>query len=250
MPLSTALAAFALLQVPQASFVDDKVGDGAEAKLGDIVTINYVGRALDGQIFDSTRMTAPFSFVLGKRQLIQGHVRIPIPALDKNLVGMKVGGRRTVTIPADLAFGELQIGDIPSGSKLTFEVELFDVRTAGSEPKLKIEELKEGVGEAARTGDTLSVLYRGTFLNGREFDSAYGKPQEDGSVKDVPYPVTLGVTRLISGFVQGLTGMKAGGKRRVTVPYDMAYGPNGRGPVIPAYSVLVFELEVLSLKRP
>lgn len=250
MPLTTLLAAAAFLQVPQAVVSEAKIGEGAEAKFGDIVTVNYVGRMLDGQIFDSTRMAPPFAFVLGQRQLIQGHIRLPIPALDKAIVGMKVGGRRTVEIPAELAFGELQIGEIPSGSKLTFEVELFDVRSKGSEPKLKIEDLKEGVGEPAKAGDTVNALYRGTFLNGREFDSAYNRPQEDGSVKDVPYPVTLGVTRVIAGFTQGLTGMKAGGKRRVTVPYDMAYGANGRAPAIPPYSVLVFELEAVSVKRP
>jgi FKBP-type peptidyl-prolyl cis-trans isomerase len=250
MPIATLFAAAVLLQVPQVAVSDDHLGDGAEAKYGDIVTVNYVGRVLNGQIFDSTRMGPPFSFVLGQRQLIQGHARVPIAALDRSIAGMKVGGRRTITIPSELAFGELQIGDIPGGSKLTFEVELFDVRSKGSEAKLKIEELKEGVGEPSKEGDTMVVHYRGTFLNGRQFDASYGRLQDDGSTKDVPMTVVLGTSRLISGFTQGLTGMKAGGKRRVTIPYDMAYGTNGRPPAIPAFSVLVFELDALSVKRP
>lgn len=250
MPLNTFFVALVLLQAPQATFVDENVGEGPAAEFGDIVTINYVGRALDGQIFDSTRLTPPFAFILGERQLIQGHTRIPFAAFDKAVVGMKPGGKRTITIPPELGFGSLKVGDIPGGSKLTFEVEMFDVRKKDSEPDIKIEELKDGVGEAAKSGDTVTALYRGIFLNGREFDSSFNRPQEDGSTKNEPISVTLGVSRVIAGFTQGLTGMKAGGKRRVTIPYHLAYGANGRPPAIPAYSVLVFELEAVSVKRP
>jgi peptidylprolyl isomerase len=251
MPLATILAAVALFQGPQATIKDDKVGAGPEAKLGDIVTINYVGRALNGQIFDSTKLTAPFAFVLGTRQLIQGYARIPFPALDKALVGMKVGGIRTVELPSELAFGELEVGDIPKGAKLTFEVELFDVRDKDEAGQVKIEELKEGVGEAAAEGDTVTAHYRGTFLNGRQFDTSYQREGDNGEKVDMPITVVLGTKRVIAGFEQGLRGMKAGGKRRVTIPFDLAYGKDGRPPTIPQYAVLVFELDAVRVaKKP
>jgi peptidylprolyl isomerase len=251
MPLATLIAAAVLVQIPQASVTDEKVGEGAEAKIGDVVTLNYVAKVLDGQILDSTKMTPPFAFVLGARDLIQGYARIPFPALDKAISGMKVGGRRKIVLPGELAFGDLMIGDIPAGSKLTFEVELFDVRAKDSEAKLKIEELKEGVGEAAAAGDTIEAHYNGTFLNGRPFDTSRGRPTEDGKTQDIPINVILGVSKVIAGFEKGLTGMKAGGKRRVTIPYDMAYGKAGRPPVIPPYATLVFELEALRVvKKP
>lgn len=251
MPLSCLLAAAVLFQAPQVTFTEDKIGEGSEAKLGDIVTINYVGRALNGQIFDSTRLTAPFAFPLGSRDLIQGYARLPFISFDKAIVGMKQGGRRTITIPGELAFGELAVGEYPANTKFTFEVELFDVRKKDSEPKLKIEDLKPGIGEEAKTGYTVEVHYRGTFLNGRPFDSSYGRKLEDGSEQDIPITAVIGGRGLIKGFSEGLAGMKIGGKRRVTIPYDLAYGKEGRPPAIPAYSTLVFELDLMQiLKKP
>jgi len=250
MPLTSILAAAFLFQVPQATVTDVKVGEGTEAKLGDVVTINYVGKFLDGQILDSTKMTPPYAFVLGTRELLQGYSRIPFAAFDKALVGMKVGGTRTILLPPELAFGDLQVGDIPPNTKLTFEVELFDVRPKGSEAKLKIEDLKEGTGDAAKDGDVVEAHYRGTFLNGRQFDSSYGRQTETGT-QDVPITVTLGARGIIEGFQKGLTGIKVGGKRRVTIPYEMAYGKNGRPPAIPPYSTLVFELDAMKItKKP
>lgn len=247
MPLTTLIATFALLQAPQAKITDTKVGEGPEAKMGDVVTINYVGRAMNGFIFDSTRMTPPFAFELGARTLIQGHARIPFPALDKAIVGMKVGGSRTIELPPELGFGDMKVGEILPGSKLTFEIELFDVRAKGSEPQLKTEDLKVGEGDAIKSGDAVEVHYRGTFLNGRQFDTSYGRQDGEGPPQDVPIRATLGGRGLIAGFLKGLEGMKLGGKRRVTIPYDMAYGAAGRPPAIPAYSVLVFELEVVKV---
>ena len=249
MSLTSILAAVALFQVPQATVTDVKVGEGTEAKLGDVITINYVGKFLDGQMFDSTKMTPPYSFILGVRELLQGYARIPFSAFDKALVGMKVGGTRQIVLPPELAYGDLQVGDIPAGTKLTFEVELFDVRPKGSEAKLKLEDLKEGTGDAAKDGDTVEAHYRGLFLNGRQFDSSYGKMTDTGPA-DVPITVTLGARGIIEGFQKGLTGMKVGGKRRVTIPYELAYGKNGRQG-IPPYSVLVFELDMMKItKKP
>lgn len=247
MHLTTLIASLALLQAPQAKITDTKVGEGTEANKGDIVTINYVGRAMNGQIFDSTRMTPPFAFELGSRPLIQGYARIPFPALDKAMEGMKVGGSRTVELPAELGFGDLKVGDILPGSKLTFEIELFDVRKKGSVPQIGIEDLTPGSGDPIKDGDSVEVHYRGTFLNGRQFDTSYGRVEGEGPPQDVPIKAVLGGRGLIQGFLKGLVGMKLGGKRRVTIPYDMAYGAEGRPPAIPAYSTLVFELDLIRI---
>jgi len=59
-----------------------------------------------------------------------------------------------------------------------------------------------------------------------------------------PLSMVLGQTRLIEGWVEGVTGMRLGEKRRLVVPYDLGYGPGGRPPQIPAYSTLVFEVEL------
>src|SRR6187200_3723306 len=103
--------------------IDDiKLGDGAEAKAGNQVTVHYVGTLTDGKKFDSSRDRGKgFSFKLGAGQVIKGW--------DQGVAGMKVGGLRKLTIPPHLAYGDRGFpGAIPPRSTLIFEVELLSVR--------------------------------------------------------------------------------------------------------------------------
>ena len=99
--------------------VEDTVeGDGKEATPGSIVTVHYTGTLEDGTEFDSSRGGEPFTFPLGGGQVIQGW--------DEGIVGMKVGGQRTLTICSDMAYGdEGYPGAIPGGATLIFDVELL-----------------------------------------------------------------------------------------------------------------------------
>jgi FKBP-type peptidyl-prolyl cis-trans isomerase len=100
---------------------DEKVGNGAEAKTGDTVSVNYIGTLENGTKFDSSYdRNQPFSFTLGTGQVIKGW--------DQGIVGMKVGGKRKLTIPPDLAYGNQSVGNIPPNSTLVFEVELLEVK--------------------------------------------------------------------------------------------------------------------------
>lgn len=103
------------------TITDETVGTGAEAKAGDLVTVNYVGTLANGQVFDaSANHGQPFSFQLGAGQVI--------PGWDQGLVGMKVGGKRRLVIPPDLAYGAQGAGGvIPPNATLIFEVELVKV---------------------------------------------------------------------------------------------------------------------------
>ncbi len=100
---------------------DIKVGDGAEAKTGNTVSVNYMGTLVNGTKFDSSyERGTPFDFTLGQGQVIQGW--------DKGILGMKVGGKRKLTIPSELAYGSQSVGSIPANSTLVFEVELLGVK--------------------------------------------------------------------------------------------------------------------------
>ena len=102
---------------------DEVVGTGAEAVAGKMVTVNYTGTLSDGKKFDSSYDHGqPFSFVLGAGQVIQGW--------DEGVAGMKVGGKRMLTIPPELGYGNQNVGGglIPPNSTLIFEVELMDVK--------------------------------------------------------------------------------------------------------------------------
>ena len=102
---------------------DEVVGTGAEAVAGKMVTVNYTGTLSDGKKFDSSYDHGqPFSFVLGAGQVIQGW--------DEGVAGMKIGGKRMLTIPPELGYGNQNVGGglIPPNSTLIFEVELMDVK--------------------------------------------------------------------------------------------------------------------------
>ncbi|MDO8582423.1 MAG: FKBP-type peptidyl-prolyl cis-trans isomerase [bacterium] len=101
---------------------DVVVGTGAEAVTGKKVTVHYVGTLMDGTKFDASKDHGqPFSFTLGTGQVIQGW--------DEGVVGMKVGGKRNLVIPGELAYGAAGTpdGTIPPNATLKFEIELLKV---------------------------------------------------------------------------------------------------------------------------
>ncbi len=102
---------------------DEVIGTGAEALAGNTVTVNYIGTLTDGKKFDSSYDRGqPFSFILGAGQVIRGW--------DEGILGMKVGGKRKLVIPASLGYGSQSMGNglIPANSTLIFEVELLGVQ--------------------------------------------------------------------------------------------------------------------------
>ena len=105
---------------------------------------------------------------------------------------------------------------------------------------LKVEDLVVGTGAEAVAGKTISVHYTGWLVNGKKFDSSY----DHGG----PFTFELGAGRVIKGWDEGVAGMKVGGKRRLTIPPELAYGSAdvGNG-LIPPNSTLIFEVELLAV---
>jgi peptidylprolyl isomerase len=103
--------------------------------------------------------------------------------------------------------------------------------------ELVAEDLIVGKGAAAKEGDTVTVQYVGVlFENNKEFDTSWGK--------DEPFEFTLGQGQVIDGWDQGVAGMKEGGRRRLIIPADLAYGEAGSPPNIPANAALVFTIDL------
>jgi FKBP-type peptidyl-prolyl cis-trans isomerase len=95
-----------------------------------------------------------------------------------------------------------------------------------------------GTGAEAKAGDTVKVHYTGTLTNGTQFDSSVGKD---------PFTFKLGAGEVIKGWDQGVAGMKVGGKRKLTIGYELAYGEGGSPPTIPPKAPLLFDVELLSV---
>jgi FKBP-type peptidyl-prolyl cis-trans isomerase len=104
---------------------------------------------------------------------------------------------------------------------------------------LKYQDLVVGTGAEAAAGKIVSVHYTGWLTDGTKFDSSVDSGQ--------PYPFQLGAGSVIRGWDEGVAGMKVGGKRKLTIPPALAYGPGGRPPVIPPNATLVFDVELLGV---
>jgi len=104
---------------------------------------------------------------------------------------------------------------------------------------LQIEIITEGDGEVAEAGTRVSVHYEGRLENGEVFDTSRKRGQ--------PFDFTIGAGQVISGWEQGVTGMKIGETRRLTIPPELGYGEAGAGGVIPPNATLIFEIELLDV---
>ena len=100
--------------------------------------------------------------------------------------------------------------------------------------------LKEGTGAQPKETDTVKVNYRGTLVDGKEFDSSYKRGE----------PAQFPLNGVIKCWTEGLQKMKVGGKAKLVCPSSIAYGDQGRPPVIPAKATLVFEVELLQIVKP
>lgn len=112
----------------------------------------------------------------------------------------------------------------------------------GPEPQVKVEDLKVGTGEPAKEGDFVVFHYTGWLTDDTKFDSSLDRQEE--------VEFRLGSSGVIKGWEKGLIGMKAGGKRRLTIPPELGYGKgSGPGGTLPPNSTLIFEIDLLRIKR-
>ncbi|MFG6458994.1 FKBP-type peptidyl-prolyl cis-trans isomerase [Roseateles sp. BYS96W] len=223
--------------------VDNAVGTGALADAGKPVTVTYTGWVFDirnadtkGTKIDSNVGATPLPFVVGANGVIKG--------FDQGTQGMKVGGKRTVTIPASLAYGSAGAGTaIPANAALVFDIELVAVDPNGwlGVTALTTQDTVVGTGASADTGKTVTLNYTGYLYDAR-VTSTRGTKFDSGTA----YSFKLGSGSVIAGFDAGILGMKVGGKRTITMPASQAYGNLGFQ-TIPGGAALVFDIEVTAV---
>jgi len=134
----------------------------------------------------------------------------------------------TAEAPADII---TDVREITFAPELEVDLDQMDLHESG----LYVQVLEDGSGPPAGTGDQMGVHYTVWLPNGFKVDSSVDRGD--------PLPMVLGQTQLIPGWIEGVTGMRLGERRKLVLPYDLAYGERGRAP-IPPYSPLVFIVEL------
>ncbi len=236
--------------VPQPVFTEDpsgfsylitERGQGEVAAINDVVKVHYTLMLEDSTIIDNSHERGePISFKLGSGQVIKGW-EMAMTRLRKN-------DKATIIIPPDLGYGDQQVGTIPAGSTLYFDVEIVDIIRAPEQYAVEEKEVVEtqsglkyaivekGDGVKLQNGMRVKVHYSGYFEDMTMFDSSHERQQ--------PIEITLGRGMVIRGWDEGLGYLNVGDKARLWIPYQLAYGVQGRGP-IPPRSNLIFDVEVL-----
>jgi len=210
-------------------------GDGEVVAPGMTLITQYVGRFEDGTQFDSSdELGEDWVFTLGVGQVLEGW--------DNGLSGMRVGGTRRLEIPSHMAFGRsgqcFSDGTcaVPPNTDVVYDVTVIDIFD-----EVIIEDIVEGDGEVAEPQDVLFVEYIGQLRNGQVFDSS--------NLTGSTFQFTLGRGNVIPGWDLGLQGMKVGGKRRLTIPPVLAYGPYGAGSAVPPFAILIFEIDLVQIVK-
>jgi peptidylprolyl isomerase len=199
---------------PTELVIEDLVeGTGAEATTGALVSVNYVGVLFkDGSEFDTSFGRGPFSVALGAGRVI--------PGWDEGLVGMKVGGRRQLTIPPDMAYGASGQGSIGPDETLVFVIDMLSVTTpataadadipAEAPAAITTTDLVEGEGDPIAAGQTGTFQYIVLGLDGTELDNSW--------VTGQVLTLELGTNQIPAEIEAELIGMTLGSRRQVVVP--------------------------------
>ncbi|MBS1707540.1 MAG: FKBP-type peptidyl-prolyl cis-trans isomerase [Armatimonadetes bacterium] len=206
---------------------DIKVGEGDAADSGDMVWVMYEGKTVDGNVFDGNIKDngMPYPVMLstgGNRPMV-------IKGWDTGLRGMKAGGERKLEIPYKDAYGDEASGGgkIPPKSDLYFVCKVVYLVKKGSEAVFDKEDLTVGTGAEAKEGSTITMHYKGEYLNGKVFDDSEKRPSGPK-----PFTVKLGEQsgtkdRIIKGLDFAIRGMKEGGVRKITLPPALVLGGAG-----------------------
>lgn len=253
------------------SYVMHKSNKGPKLKLDDVVTLNlkYI-TSKDSIVFDSWKMGKPIQLKIAKASF-KGD-------LMDGLSLLSVGDSASFLINADSLFTKTFAAPRPafidSSSFLSFTVKIISTTTDAA---LKAEELKAekenamkenemiakyiaekqitpsksssglmyiisepGTGEQAQAGKTVKVHYTGRLLDGTKFDSSLDRSD--------PIEFKLGQGMVIKGWDEGIALLKVGGKALLIIPSNLAYGSRGAGGVIPPFSPLTFEVELVSVQ--
>ena len=237
--------------VPQPAYLktDVVVGTGDVAAANDLVQVAY-----STWLYDSTKPNSRGAQVDGSTSALYAvGTGTWLAGADQGVIGMKVGGKINLILPANLAYGintftnpAYAPNTVASNGPLAMEITLLKVTKPNPSATVTIIDKVVGTGAEAIATKTLTVHYTGWLyvptaadLHGAKFDSSVDK--------GTPFDFTLNGS-VIEGWKRGVAGMKVGGKRTLIIPPELAYGFSTSNSAIPPNSTLIFDIELLGVK--
>ncbi len=244
---------------------------GQPLKVGDVLILSLKYTTMnDSVIFDSKEIPC-FKMRLH-------HSSTDIPTIDDALAGMHVGDSALFLVNAESFYVITKRGALPNNLRqddmLKFYIKINEVLTKDDYQKqldlkthssaemeesllkryllhgdIKVKptadglyyiETKKGTGGKPQPGDMVTVNYTGTFINGKPFDSSLERGE--------PFTFKFGVGEIIPGWDEGIAMMRKGSKAQLIIPSNLAYGSEGKGPILP-YSTLIFDIELLNIQK-
>ncbi|HEY9788493.1 MAG TPA: FKBP-type peptidyl-prolyl cis-trans isomerase [Candidatus Obscuribacterales bacterium] len=160
--------------------------------------------------------------------------------MNKIRVAQTLFSALTVTLVGFSAAYPGAQADTPKSTEVTRKVAQAECNVVTTPSGLKYQDEIVGKGPAPRMGQRVQVHYTGWLTNGQKFDSSRDR--------GTPFSFTLGRGEVIKGWDEGVASMKVGGRRKLTIPPNLGYGERGFPPVIPANSVLIFDVELLGVQ--
>jgi peptidylprolyl isomerase len=243
-------------------YADDTVGTGTQAKLGDLIAVRLTGWILKDStdifndwskdstkmknIFASTKMRpTPLKILLNGESFIKGS--------DEGIAGMKVGGTRTIVLPATKPNAHAEMDAMPPHPALKLQIKListkvpviakpWDVDTTKMQKTkdgLRYVIVQQGAGPDAVDGNIVSVNYSGYLMNGEKFVSSFDTEE--------PFDFKVGLHSVLPGWEEGIKLLNKGSKIRLIMPPALAFGDRMVGK-IPPNSTVMFDIEVLDIR--
>jgi len=253
-------------------YIEYQEGEGASPDTGDYVLINYLAYTIpDETVVDTYNEEWARDYNLYNSEVLYGPYKYKhgteMEGLKRGISMMKEGGIARILFKSDLGYGADGLGQIGRFESLMYDIELLEVIDSPAvreqemidayladhptaygitdeETGKKIYHIPETTGDSVfvKSGNTVEVFYTGTLLDGREFDSNTG---DNAGLK-----VVVGEGDVIRGWDLGLTYFRYGGKGKLLIPHELAYGEDGSTAAgtnktsIPPYEALLFDIEV------
>ncbi len=227
-----------VLEGAKSADISEKMAYSVGMQIGQMISVNWF-ESINHELFgnDSTKTINKEDMLAGFFAGVTGKGRVMDPIIASTYTDDKMKSVKEASLLE--RFGENKA----AGEKFLEENKAKE-GVVTTESGLQYKVITEGKGQVPTSTDRVKVHYKGTLIDGTEFDSSYSRKDKDGN----PQPSTFRANQVIKGWTEALTMMPIGSKWELYIPQELAYGSQDTG-TIPPFSTLIFEVELLSIEK-